>query len=140
MRFLSHHVCQWIGVEYLCRLVACLLPLLVVVIIAPTANGADALPWLNAQRAALGLPPYLPDPALQAKAERDCQIRASTGRGGHLGRGLSPGRAEGVGNRSGRDPEGRRFLTCLQASRRYRYAGAAVVVGRRGTYYQLLLR
>lgn len=104
------------------------------------AHGNDALPWLNAQRAAVGLPPYQQDPRLQAKAERDCQIRASRGRSGHLGGSLSPGRAEGVGMRGGSDPEGRRFLSCLQASQRYRYAGAAVVVGRGGTYYQLLLR
>lgn len=107
---------------------------------AVAASGADALPWLNAQRAAVGLPPYIQDPALQAKAERDCQIRANRGRSGHLGGSLSPGRAEGVGMRGGSDPEGRRFLSCLQASQRYRYAGAAVVVGRGGTYYQLLLR
>lgn len=106
----------------------------------PSAVAADALPMLNAQRAYFHLPPLQFDPVLSAAAERDCQTRASQGRTGHLRTGARPGRAEGVGYRRGSDPLGKRFFACYQSTRKYRYAGAAVVVRNGRTFYQLKLR
>lgn len=123
---------------------------------ACAAQGYDALPWLNAQRAGLGLYPLLPDPELQAMAQRVSDMQADLERMGHVsgggggrrglfrrggGGGMSgPGRAEGVGMNGFIDPEGRHFYSCLQASTNYRYAGAATTVRNGRTYYTLRLR
>ncbi len=104
------------------------------------AQGADALNCLNARRAHLGLYPLAPDPQLQALAERESQMQANRGRMGHILGSPSPARAAGVGMKSGRDYQGRWFNACYAVTRKYRYAGAAAVVGSRGTYYTLMLR
>jgi hypothetical protein len=117
-------------------------------LVASRASGqtcANALAMVNQQRAARGLYPLQPNAALQRAAEYESTVRASRRISGHLPNGCSPGVAEGVGMRSGRDPYGRNFLTCFNApgdfTRRYRYAGAAAAVSPRGgTYYTLILR
>lgn len=109
---------------------------------------ANALSQVNAQRAQRGLYALLPDPRLQAAAEYDAAWRAHRGISGHANWTPMPGRAEGVGWSSGRDPYGRAFHTCYHTSSRgkppyttsHRYAGAAVATGRSGTQYTLILR
>lgn len=100
---------------------------------------SSALSWLNARRARVGLYPLQADPRLQASAQRDAQYRASRGISGHSGS-TSGWRAEGVGMRSTVDHAGKWFMSCYTGTRQYRYAGAAAVVGRGGTYYTLQLR
>ena len=108
--------------------------------VSAPARAADALPWLNAQRAALGLYPYLPAPDLQASAQYNADVRASRRQSGHNRAKTASWRGEGVGVRSGVDLEGRHFYSCLQASKKYRYAGAATSVRGGRTYYTLQLR
>lgn len=104
---------------------------------------ADALYSLNVMRASVGLYPLQRDQRLQAGAEAICQTRASRRHTNHLpGNGFTRygARYEGVGHRSIRDPQGRRFLACYSATRRHRYAGVSAVTGPNGTYYTILLR
>lgn len=106
---------------------------------------AGCLDKVNARRAQLGLYPLQLDLRLQAQAEYESVVRAERRITGHLPNGCSPGSAEGVGWSGRPDPYGDRFLTCFHAprdyTRRYRYAGAAVAVSRRGqTFYTLILR
>jgi len=103
------------------------------------AVAADALRVLNYKRRQVGLYPLRYDPQLFALAERKNQTRARRGRHGHLG-GSIGGRFEGVGWDSRRDPRGLRYNTCYWNTRKARYAGASVVVGRGGTYYELNLK
>ena len=129
-------------VEFTCFV--CVLILVLVVFGVTLAKGqtiSNALPALNAQRAARGLYPLLPAPDLQRQAEYESIVRAERRISGHLPGGCSPGRAEGVGMRSGADPYGRNFIACYTTTRRHRYAGAAAAVNRRGqSFYTLILR
>lgn len=110
---------------------------------ASVGQAADALRVLNLQRSYFNLHPLLPDPQLQAAAERAAAERASRGITGHLnGRGGNPvaGRWEGTGHDSRSDMWGIRFHSCYQKHKSAQYAGVAYVVTRHGTYYQLNLR
>ena len=126
--------------EFAILVVACI----VLIVLASQANGqtvSNSLASLNANRAARGLYPLASAGDLQIQAEREAVIRAQRGISGHLPGGAAPGRAEGVGVRSGSDHWGQRFLTCFMDTRKYRYAGAATAVNRRGrSFYVLLLR
>lgn len=146
MRFLSHHLCLFLWEHRWPLTVAG--AMLAMALCAPLAwsqSYANALPEVNRVRAARGLFPLLPDPRLQRAAEWKATYMASRRLSGHPLRGCWPGRAEGTGNTSGRDPYGRRFLSCMHSpgdyTRRHRYAGAAAAVSPRGgTYYVLILR
>ncbi len=107
-----------------------------------SAVAADTLYALNVMRAHTGRRPYTQDPRLQYGAEAIAQEMARRRITGHIGWHRRFGaRAEGTGRRSIADHRGHRFLACYSASRRYRHAGAASVVGRDGrTYYCLLIR
>jgi hypothetical protein len=159
MRFLSSHICRWLGFEQACKLIARLLPLLVIGLAQVQAQTvANALPQVNAVRVSLGLYALQGDPALQAQAEAESSVRAYRRITGHLPNGCSPGRAEGVGWSGGRDPYGHKFLTCYHSgggggrglfrrgggrdyTTKYRYAGAAVAVSPSGqSYYTLILK
>lgn len=111
----------------------------------PLEAAQNALHVVNAQRTSLGLYPFHPDPILQQHAEAEVSAMAAQGVfRGHLGgrwKGPRPGRMEGVGYRSlNSDPHGYRFMTCYQAARGPRYAGAATAVSRGKRFYILILR
>lgn len=105
------------------------------------AQASPALAAVNVQRSYLGLPALLPDPQLQAAAERAVATRASRRITGHLGGGPVAGKFEGVGYTSQSDRWGIWFRSCYTRSPSIRYAGAAYVVGPDGrTYYQFNAR
>lgn len=123
-----------------------LIVILTFFLFTPTLHAQqNCLAIVNAQRAQLGLYPFISHPQLQRQAEAEIVAMAHQGRfTGHLrGRwaGPRPGRVEGVGYRSLRaDPHGYRFYTCDQANTRFRYAGAATSTDGRNRYYILILR
>ncbi len=89
----------------------------------------------------------LPSPVLMATAERAAQRMAREGRMRHNG-GMVRNSREGIGYRGGNDPTGLRFMTCYhfptgrgkpQTTNKYRYGGAAAVVGGNRTYYAIEL-
>ena len=130
--------------QFVVAMVQFTIAIIAICVLAAFANAqtvANALPALNAQRAARGLYPLMPAADLQRQAEYESIVRAERRVSGHLPGGCSPGRAEGVGQRGGPDPYGRMFLACYTDTRRHRYAGAAAAVNRRGqTYYTPILR
>lgn len=101
------------------------------------AGGAqDALAEVNAQRAARGLRPFLPDPGLTVGAMRAAAERARRGLFGHLPNDfvmLPPGAHARAGGCAARGP-GEPFAACCVLEN-WTYAGAATVVGPNGTAY-----
>lgn len=108
---------------------------------ASVSYAADALAVVNLQRSYFRLPALLPDPQLQAAAERAVATRSTRRVTGHLGGGPVAGRVEGVGYTSQTDRWGIWFRSCYTKASNIRYAGAAYTVGRDGrTYYQFNAR
>lgn len=107
--------------------------------VAGTAGGEDALAEVNAQRAARGLPPYLPDPALTAGARAAAAARAARGLFGHTPNDfayLPPGaNARAAGCAAYPDAYG--WMSCA-VYERATYAGAAWVRGADGRRYMHL--
>ncbi len=118
-----------------------ILSLLFLAIMASQSLGADALESLNAKRKKNGLYALKPDATLQKWAEHKAEVQAKRHQMGHLVRGSYPGRGEGVGMVSGKDPKGSRLRACMMYTRRFKHAGAAAVVGNNGrTYYCVIYK
>lgn len=128
------------------------LAVLLSLLLAPSAFGADALDEVNALRRANGLRPFQRDPMLSTSAENCAQYRAARLMENHIGapRNMRPGRwypVQGLGDHqflaSGHMADvhtgagvchGGRFDACCVYDH-YRYAGASWVTGRDGRIY-----
>lgn len=109
------------------------------------ASGDDALPRVNADRAARGLPPFRPDPGLQAAAESAARYRATFRIAGHVGGGmgdfafLPPGTQCDAAGCGALEPSWGFQACCKWDS--YSHAGAATVAGADGrAYHHIFVR
>lgn len=118
-----------------------LIAMLAALALSGSASADDALAVVNAQRAARGLPAFLPDPGLQLAAERAAAHRAASLMFAHTVNDfqfLPPGcSADAAGCAA--YPASYGFMACATYDR-YTYAGAASVLGRDGkTYHHLFV-
>ena len=96
---------------------------------------------VNEIRAKRGLGPLKMDRALMERAQETSMIRAKRGIDGHLPgwQGLHA-ESEGCGARSGKDLEGKRFITCCLYEGKWTHGGVGCAHYRGKTYYTLLVR
>ena len=106
-----------------------------------TPQNTNVLKNVNRLRARRGLHALVSDSEMNKIARIISTKRAARGRCGHL-RGWHAGTAksEGVGCRTGNDPNGLRFISCCLYDKKWRSAGAAATVRNGKTYYTLLVK
>ena len=116
--------------------------LLALLFLAVPAFGADALDEVNAARAKRGLPAFVRDPGLGQAAESCAKFRAERLIKGHTNNDfqfLPAGTTAGAAGCAALTPDWLWQSCCTYD--RYRFAGAAVVMGRDGRrYMQLFVR
>lgn len=102
------------------------------------ANVRNVVGMLNQQRSRRRRLPLGFDPTLQAVAERRAQTMANSRIKDHPPGSYSPGRAEGVGWSSSRNPS--QVSACYTNSRQFTACGAAAAEGPDGTYFAVVYR
>ena len=93
---------------------------------------------LNRQRATRGLGPLVMDATLQQVAARRVSLMARSGRKGHPPGSFSPGRYEGVGWNSSRNPTA--VNACYTYATHVTRVGAAMIRTRSGSYFACVYR